>query len=125
MSKSPMELPVWRRGEELVRAVFAATQQPAFQRHPRLVDQLNDSAGSILANISEGFGQGSDRSFARFLTIARGSCNEVRSHLAVAAIRGCLSDDARRRLDSTAEEISRMLTGFERYLRQSDRKARF
>jgi four helix bundle protein len=125
MAKSVTELQVWQRSEALARAVFAHTETAAFVRHPRLVEQLNDSAGSILANIAEGFGQGSDRSFARFLTIARGSCNEVRSHLAVAAIRQCISEDVRQALDSAADEVSRMLTGLERYLRRSDRKVRF
>ena len=103
---------------------LAATQQPAFARHARLVEQVNDSADSVLSNIAEGFGQGSDRAFARFVGIAKGSCNELRSHLVVAAIRGCLLGDSQLRLNEAADEISRMLTGFERYLLASDRTRR-
>jgi four helix bundle protein len=122
VAKCVEELQVWQRAEGLARAVFAITEAPAFLRHPRLADHVNESAASILANIAEGFGQGSDRGFAKFLAIARGSCNELRSHLAIAAIRRCLAEDRRSELHAAAEEISRMLTGLERYLLRSDRR---
>jgi four helix bundle protein len=122
MAKCVEELQVWQRAEALVRAVFATTETAVFSRHLRLAEQVNESAGSILANIAEGFGQGSDRGFAKFVAIARGSSNELRSHLAVAAIRGCIPDDRRIELHAAADEISRMLTGLERYLLRSDRR---
>ncbi len=125
MAKSVQELQVWQRAEALAREVFSITERPPFRSHQRLAEQLNDAAGSILANIAEGFAQTSDKGFARFLTIARGSCNEVRSHLAMATIRGCVAQDARHSVDRAADEINRMLTGLERYLRRSDRKVRF
>jgi four helix bundle protein len=124
MAKCVEELQVWQRAEALARAVFAATESPAFARQPRLAEHVNESAASVLANIAEGFGQGSDRGFAKFVGIARGSCNELRSHLAIAAIRRCIPDDVRRGLHEAAEEISRMLTGLERYLLTSDRTRR-
>jgi four helix bundle protein len=122
MAKCVEELQVWQRAETLAREVFAATEQPSFARHARLVEQVNESAASILANIAEGFGQGTDRAFAKFVGIARGSCNELRSHLAIASIRRCIPDDRRTALHHAADEISRMLTGLERYLLQSDRR---
>ncbi len=125
MAKRVEELQVWQRSGELAHAVFAATESSEFLDHPRLAQQLNDSAGSILANIAEGFGQASDRAFARFVAIARGSCNEVRSHLTIPVIRRCIPASLAAPMQQEADEISRMLTGFERYLLRSDRKQRY
>lgn len=40
--------------------------------------QLVDAAGSVSANIEEGFGRGFGKDYARFLRIANGSCREAR-----------------------------------------------
>jgi four helix bundle protein len=40
--------------------------------------QLVDAAGSVSANIEEGFGRGFGKDYARFLRIALGSCRETR-----------------------------------------------
>jgi len=42
-----------------------------------IVDQIIRSAGSISANIEEGFGRGFGRDYARFLKIALGSARET------------------------------------------------
>lgn len=122
MAKCVEELQVWQRSEALVRAVSALTESPVFSRHTRLAEDINDTAASVLVNIAEGFGQATDRAFAKYVAIARGSCNELRSHLVVATIRRCLREERRIELHREAEEISRMLTGLERYLLRSDRR---
>ncbi|MEM7133808.1 MAG: four helix bundle protein [Chloroflexota bacterium] len=43
-----------------------------------LVSQLLRSAGSVSANIEEGYGRGFGKDYARFLRIALGSAREVR-----------------------------------------------
>lgn len=40
--------------------------------------QLVNAAGSVAANIEEGFGRGFGKDYARFLRIALGSCRETR-----------------------------------------------
>ena len=86
--------------------------------------QLAAASAAIPANIAEGFGQQSDRQFARYLFIARGSSHEVRAHLAVARGRQYVSEEEVIELSSKYEEISRMLTGLIKYLLASDRKRR-
>jgi four helix bundle protein len=46
-----------------------------------------DSSGNIPGHIAEGFGQSTDRHFARYLAIARGSAQETRGHLAAALVK--------------------------------------
>ena len=76
------------------------------------------------ANIAEGFGQQSDRHFAKYLYIARGSSNEVRAHLFVSHDRKYLTAPELRELSDKYEEIAKMLTGLIKYLRKSNRKHR-
>jgi four helix bundle protein len=116
------DLQVFQRAKLFVAAVFALTG--GFRADFWLGDQLNESAESIMSNISEGFRQATDRAFARYLTIAAGSAEEVRSHLAAAELRGQISEARSVELRCEAREIVNMLGGLVRYLRRSDRKDR-
>src|SRR5215831_13525647 len=44
------------------------------------VEQVNDSSESVMANIAEGFGRGTQGEFVTFLGYAIGSLNETQSH---------------------------------------------
>jgi len=100
------------------------TRQGSLSRDLRLRDQIDACADSLLSNLPEGFEQGSDRGFARYLYIARGSCGEVKAHLAVAQLRGHMSAEAVDSMGKDAGQIGRMLTGLIKYLQRSDRKQR-
>jgi four helix bundle protein len=118
------QLEVWQRAWRFVEAVSAMTRQGALSRDLRLRDQIGACADSLLSNLSEGFEQGTDRGFARYLYIARGSCAEVRAHLAVAQLRGHVIAATADGLREDAAQIVRMLTGLIDYLLRSDRKRR-
>jgi four helix bundle protein len=47
----------------------------------RLRDQIRDASDSMLSNIAEGFEQPTDRAFARYLYISKGSTAELRTRL--------------------------------------------
>ncbi len=49
-----------------------------------LRDQIKDATDSVVSNIAEGFEQSTDRGFARYLYISKGSTAEVRTRLALA-----------------------------------------
>jgi four helix bundle protein len=42
---------------------------------------MNNSSGSVMDNIAEGFGRGSRLEFVQFLSISKGSANELQSQL--------------------------------------------
>jgi four helix bundle protein len=75
--------------------------------------------------MAEGFGQATDRAFANYLAISRGSVLEAKSHLAVAVARKRIPADAYAPLGQEATELAKMLSAFIRYLRRSDWKDRF
>ena len=118
------DLLVYRKALDACVAVSAVLDRPKVRADWDLRVQLASASAAIPANIAEGFGQQSDRQFARYLFIARGSSHEVRAHLAVARGRQYVTEEEAIELSNKYEEISRMLTGLIKYLLASDRKRR-
>ncbi len=86
------KLVVWQKAMTLVTDVYqAASALPGHERFG-LAQQLRRAAVSIPSNIAEGAGRHSDREFARFLGIAKGSLQEVETQLLIAARLNYLSD---------------------------------
>lgn len=61
----------WQSACDLVKLVYEATKQPDFNRDFALRDQIRRAAISVMSNIAEGFGTGTDADFIRFLGYAR------------------------------------------------------
>ena len=77
-----------------------------------------------MANVAEGFERGGDKEFIQFLSTSKGSCGEVKSHLYVALDQGYLTQVGFDQLYGQASEVSRLLSGFMTYLRESDLRGR-
>jgi len=106
----------WQKARELTRVVYQVSGQGAFGRDFWLRDQIRDAAGSVMANIAEGFDAGSDAEFVRFLRYARRSASEVQSHLYVALDQGYVGEERFGQLYGMAAEAKRLIGGFIRYL---------
>ena len=78
------ELRIWRQARAWSKAIFWRTQEGPFASDQRLVVQINDSSESVMANIAEGFGRGTQEEFITFLGYALGSLMETQSHLCAA-----------------------------------------
>ena len=106
----------WQKARELTRMVYSVTGQGAFARDFGLRDQIRRAAGSVMANVAEGFDAGSDAEFVRFLRYARRSASEVQSHLYIALDQGYIIQAQFDELYETAAEAKRLIGGFIRYL---------
>ncbi len=53
----------------------------SFKQEFRLVQQMKASGRSVMENIAEGFDRDSRLEFINFLSIAKGSCGELKSQL--------------------------------------------
>jgi four helix bundle protein len=85
-------------------------------------DQIQRASISVMSNIAEGFDRGSNKEFVQFLVIARGSVSEVKS-LAYAGVDiGFLKPESFHRIEDRCSNLSCMINGFIRYLRNSERK---
>ena len=116
------DLVVWRQARELVNDVYDLTASLRTRRDWALADQINRSAISVMANIAEGFERSGNSEFRQFLFIAKGSCGELRSHLAVARDQEFIEEKKYQELQKKVFRLSSMIAGFIRYLEQSGLK---
>jgi four helix bundle protein len=69
----------WQEARTLNKFMRNLIKQKRFEHNFRLINQIEDSAGSIMDNIAEGFDRGGNKEFILFLYYAKGSCAELRS----------------------------------------------
>jgi four helix bundle protein len=118
------DLLIYTKALEGIVEVSALLARPAFSTDFDLHKQLSESSGKIPGHIGEGFGQGTDRHFAHYLGIARGSALETRGHLAAALQRSYISRDEEIRVSGLYQDLADMLSAFIAHLRRSNRKNR-
>jgi four helix bundle protein len=114
----------WQKARELAKEVYAQTKTGAFAKDFGLRDQIQRASVSIMGNIAEGFDRGGDKEFTQFLSISKGSCGEVKSHLYVALDQQYVHSTQFDQLYNSADEVGRLLAGFMSYLKQSDLRGR-
>ena len=114
------EIESWKNSRSLTKRIYKVTSSGTFTRDFGLKDQIRRASVSILSNIAEGFERGGDKEFLQFLAIAKGSCGEVRSQLYVALDQEYLSQDEFEELSRSATEVSQLLSGLMKYLKESD-----
>ena len=110
------DLRVYAKAQTFSALVYRLFERPGFRRDQKLRDQIDRANDSITANISEGFEQGSDAGFAKYLEYSKGSLAEVVSRLGDARRKGYLSEVEYRSLVSTAESLSNGLGSLIQYL---------
>jgi four helix bundle protein len=110
----------WQKARELTRYVYKVSKQEDFVKDFELRGQIRGASISIMSNIAEGFERGGDKEFSQFLSTAKGSCGEVRSQLYVALDESYISPVEFKELHAGTVEISRLISGFMGYLRQSN-----
>lgn len=78
------DLEAWQMAMDLAVQVYEISAHAPFSRDFALCDQVHRAAISIPSNIAEGFERGSRPEFHRFLSIAKGSCAELRTQIMLA-----------------------------------------
>ncbi|HEY3875082.1 MAG TPA: four helix bundle protein [Candidatus Kapabacteria bacterium] len=114
------ELKAWQMARELTKRIYSISDRPGFKVDYRFRAQIRAASLSVSSNIAEGFERGSQPEFIRFLTIARGSCAEVRSQLYSALDVGHVSKEEFTTLLDYAEQVGRIIGA----LRQSAMKSK-
>ena len=122
--KSLEDLQVHQQAAEAADAISAILERPGFRKDHELRNQLADCSARIPALISEGFGQGTDRHCAHYQRVARGACNEMRTHLGVAKGRRHITTDECASLCERYVVIGKRLTRWIQELVKADRRER-
>lgn len=113
------DIQAWEKARELNRAIYEITKNSYFSKDFSLRDQIRKASVSIMANISEGFGRRSKKEFANFLNMAHGSAAEVQCHLYIALDLNYISQEEFEDIYVKTEEVSKMIQGFMKYLKNS------
>ena len=112
------DVQAWQRARELVREIYKTCAEGRLSRDFGLRDQLCRAAVSSMSNVAEGFAKKSDRDFAHFLDIAKGSITEVQSLLYVALDVSYIEKSQFEKLRKRTEETASLISGLTSYLRK-------
>ena len=112
----------WQKARELCRILGGFVDAGKFKHSYKLIDQIEDSSGSIMDNIAEGFERGGNKEFIQFLYISKGSCGEFRSQLYRALDRNYLTQEEFDTLYNLSKEIIVLLQKLIDCLLQSEMK---
>jgi four helix bundle protein len=84
MGQAFRDLNVWQRAMQLTVAIYRLTQGFPREEIYGLSSQIRRAAVSIPSNIAEGQGRLSMGEFKQFVSVARGSNQELQTHLEIA-----------------------------------------
>ena len=116
------DLRVWQNARVLCKIIYTLTHKEDFEKDFRFVQQIRAAAGSIMDNIAEGFGRGGNKEFLQFLTIARGSIQEVLSQLYRAFDVGYITEDELEVVKQNVNSTAIMIHNLMEIIKKSDMK---
>jgi four helix bundle protein len=113
------DLVVWKEAMNLAEAAYRLTAKFPKQEAYGLTSQLRRSAGSVPANIAEGYGRDSKGAYVQQLRVAQGSLKEFETHLLLAERVGVINASELAPLLVKSETVGKMLRGLIRAVENS------
>jgi len=110
------EIKAWQLARKLASSIYLL-KNDRYSKDFGFKDQMQRSAVSVMANIAEGFERFSNKEFAQFLNIAKGSAGELRSHLYVAVDKGYITEQEFDKLKESCETVSKHIWKLMKYIR--------
>ncbi|HNX89544.1 MAG TPA: four helix bundle protein [Paludibacteraceae bacterium] len=102
------EIIAWQKSKDLCKEIYLLFEN---SKDYSFKDQIQRATVSIMNNIAEGYERRTNNEFKHFLYIAKGSCGEVRSMLALALELNKINKTDFDKFYKQSEEISKMLSG--------------
>ncbi len=103
------DLIVWKRAMELAVSAYEVARKLPKEENYALADQIRRFAVSIPSNIAEGYGRGSSKDYARFLSVARGSRYELETQLLLCVDLGYVSETEISKAICLGQEVAKIL----------------
>jgi len=116
------EINVWTASKKLALQIYKQSKESPASDDFAYLNQLRRAAISIMSNIAEGFGRNSDKEFAHFLSIARGSAMETKSLLSLGVDLGYFGDEDYKEIDEETSHVIAQLTTLGQYLRGTPKR---
>jgi four helix bundle protein len=115
------EINSWQKSRLFNKRIYEITENVAFKKDFDLVRQIRRASVSISSNIAEGFERNTDKEFIYFLYVSKASAGEVRSQLYLALDLNYISKIEFDELYLNVSDISKLLSGFIKYLENSQK----
>jgi four helix bundle protein len=112
------DLEAWKKGHELVLAIYNITKDFPKEELYGIVSQLRRAASSVTANIAEGFARYHFKDKVRFYYQARGSVAEVQNFLLLAKDLEFIAHEQCKELGEKANEAGRLINGLIRSINE-------
>lgn len=113
------DLEVWKSARKLTNRIYQLTASGDFSKCYGLRDQIRRASVSIMSNIAEGYERGGNQELIQFLSIAKGSCGEVRCQLYVAGDQEYIPQEELQPIIEQCKRISIMTSNFMELLKGS------
>jgi four helix bundle protein len=114
---SHRKLLAWQACQDLILAIYKATEGWPVSERYGLTSQIRRAAVSAASNIAEGYGRWGVREAGHGLSISSGSLAEVDSLIATAESLGCLSPEMAERLTKLRIRASQLVFALHRKMR--------
>ena len=106
------DLKIWQNGIDLADLIYEVTKDFPKEERYGLASQAQRAAVSIPSNIAEGSQRGTDRDFANFVRIAKGSLAELLTQMIIVEKRGYILLDREKSIFSHIETLDKMIYRF-------------
>ena len=122
IAKKFEDLEVWIAAKDTSVMIYKITENENLRKDFGLKDQIRRASISVISNIAEGFERNGNKEFIQFLSIAKGSAGEVRAQLYIIKELNFINEEEFVLLYEKVTQVSKMLSGFINYLKQSELK---
>jgi four helix bundle protein len=116
------DLEIWSLAREICQLVEFLIQNTNLKTNYSLRDQIDRSSGSIMDNIAEGFERNGNREFIQFLSIAKGSAEEVKSQSYRAFDKNLITKEQHFKLNEIVELEKNKIGAMMNYLNNCEMK---
>jgi four helix bundle protein len=120
--KSYKDLLIWKKGIELVKAVYLLTRGFPPEEKFGLMSQMRRAAVSVPSNIAEGQSRKSKNEFIQMLSIAQGSLAELETQLVISKELGFCDGKGWDVVSSHIYELQKMMSALRTKLGTSGRE---
>jgi four helix bundle protein len=103
------DLRIWQKGMDIAEKCYFLTRLFPRDELYSMVQQIRRSAESIPANIAEGYGRRYRGEYVRFLNIAQGSINELKTYLILSRRVGLCEEKETEMIIALLQEENRMI----------------
>lgn len=122
--KNAEDLEIFKRSRLMVKRIYEITDSGKLSHERSLKNQMRRAAVSVLSNIAEGFERGSNKEFAKFLYISKGSLFELKTQILICYDLNYIKDSLYSELSNECMETGKMIGKLINYLAKTNYKYR-